>query len=209
MFAKTLSKDAQDSLAILGKGCLPPDTYMAGGSALALHLGHRYSIDFDFFTLHEFNQQKIALVLQNAGDFKVKTIKKDTLLGKFNGLDFSLFQYNYPLLFTTIGFKGINLADPRDIAAMKIAAIMDRGTKKDFIDLYFLSTKGIDLNNCFKYYDKKYKVLAGNLYSLIMSLSYFVEAEESEMPRMIKKVSWEEIKRFFEKEAVRLGKKYL
>lgn len=209
MFAKTLSAHAQDALAILGKNYLPPETYMAGGSALALHLGHRFSIDFDFFIRNEFDQKKTALILRKIGNFKVKTIKKDTLLGKFNGVDFSLFQYRYPLLFTTVEFKNINLADPRDIAAMKIAAVIDRGTKKDFIDLYFLSQKGISLDDCLNYYDKKYTVLANNLYSIITSLSYFAEAEESEMPRMIEKISWEEVKRFFEKKAVELGKRYL
>lgn len=95
------------------------------------------------------------------------------------------------------------------LGAMKIAAVMDRGTKKDFIDLYFLSKSGISLESCFEYYEKKYKALANNLYSIITSLSYFVDAENSEMPKMIDKVSWGEVKVFFEKEAVRLGKKYL
>jgi len=132
MFTKTLSENAQKSLALLGKGVLPPRTYL---------------------------------------DVKV--------------------------------------ADPRDIGAMKIAAVMDRGTKKDFIDLYFLSKRGVSLESCFEYYEKKYQALANNLYSILTSLSYFVDAESSEMPVMLEKVYWKEIKIFFEEEAVRLGKKYL
>ena len=93
--------------------------------------------------------------------------------------------------------------------AMKIAAVMDRGTKKDFIDLFFLSKKGISLEKYFQFYDKKYKALKNNLYSIIISLSYFNDAENSDMPKMIEKISWQEVKKFFEKEAVRLGKKYL
>lgn len=108
--------------------------------------------------------------------------------------------------FWDVDAKKIN---PKDIGAMKIAAVMDRGTKKDFIDLYFLSKKGIDFENCFEVYEKKYHALANNIYSIITSLSYFVDAETSEMPKMIKKISWEDVKKFFEKEAVRLGKKYL
>lgn len=209
MFTETLSENAQKSLALLGKDVLPPLTYLAGGSALALHLGHRISIDFDFFTNVFFSSEKLAKDLIKIGDFKPQTVLKDTLLGSFNNIKFSIFWYQYPLLFQTTDYQGVLVADLKDIAAMKIAAVMDRGTKKDFIDLYFLSKKGVVLESCFEYYEKKYNVLANNLYSIITSLSYFIDAENSEIPKMIDKVSWEEVKVFFEKEAVRLGKKYL
>jgi len=209
MFTKTLSENAQKSLALLGKGILPPNTYLAGGSALALHFGHRISIDFDFFIKASFSSEKLAKDLIKIGDFKPQTVLKDTLLGSFNDIKFSIFYYQYPLLFQATNYLGIQIADLKDIAAMKIAAVMDRGTKKDFIDLYFLSKNGISLESCFKYYEKKYQVLANNLYSIITSLSYFVDAENSEMPKMLEKVDWKEVKTFFEKEAVRMGKKYL
>lgn len=90
---------------------------------------------------------------------------------------------------------------------MKLVAVMERGTKKDFIDLYFLANQaGITLDQSLRNYDKKYQKLAGNIYSLVRSLSYFVEAEQSEMPPMLKKISWEEVKRFFQSEAKRLAK---
>jgi hypothetical protein len=209
MFTKTLSENAQKSLALLGQGVLPPNTYLAGGSALALHFGHRISIDFDFFTNVSFSSEKLANDLIKIGCFKTQTVLKDTLLGNFNDIRFSVFYYRYPLLFQAIDYQGVLIADPKDIAAMKIAAVMDRGTKKDFIDLYFLSKKGVPLESCLEYYEKKYEALATNLYSIITSLSYFVDAENSEMPQMIDKVNWEKVKSFFEKEAVRLGKKYL
>jgi hypothetical protein len=166
-------------------------------------------VDFDFFTTVLFSSEELAKGLAKVGDFKPQTILKDTLLGTFNGVKFSIFYYRYPLLFPSVNYQGISLADARDIAAMKIAALMDRGDKKDFIDLYFLAKKGIALESCFEFYEKKYKALANNLYSIIVSLSYFVDAENSEMPKMISKIKWEEVKTFFEKEAVRLGKKYL
>lgn len=209
MFTKTLSDSAQKSLAILGKGVLPKGTYLAGGSALALSFGHRTSVDFDFFTNISFSSSNLEKTLKNLGKFETKTVLSDTLLGTFNGVKFSIFYYNYPLLFTGQEFLGVNIADPKDIGAMKIAAVMDRGTKKDFIDLFFLSKRGVPLEDCLTFYDKKYKVLESNLYSIITSLSYFTDAEISEMPLMLEKVSWKEVKTFFEKEAVRLGKKYL
>ena len=210
MFTKTLSGKAQKSLAVLGKNnLLPKGTYMAGGSALALHFGHRLSVDFDFFTPFSFSSSGLKGELKKVGVFKYRKALSDTLLGTFNNVQFSMFYYNYPLLFPTSKFLGIEIADSKEIGAMKIAAVMDRGSKKDFIDLYFLSQNGISLEECFANYDKKYKVLENNLYSIITSLSYFVDAENSEMPVMLEKVNWQEIKKFFEKEAVRLGKKYL
>jgi len=209
MFTKTLSEDAQKSLALLGKNVLPGGTYMAGGSVLALHFGHRFSIDFDFFTTTSFSSGQIINRLKKLGDFKTQTAISDTLLGSFNDIKFSLFYYQYPLLFPTHEFLGAKMADPKDIGAMKIAAVMDRGIKKDFIDLYFLSENGISPERCIEIYDQKYKALGNNIYSIITSLSYFVDAENSEMPIMLAKISWDEVKTFFEKEAVRLGKKYL
>jgi len=211
MFAAVLSKNAQDALALLGKSKILPDkTYLAGGSALALHFGHRISEDFDFFTRSHFKGKVIAQKLKTIGRFKIQESKeKDNLLGLFNKTKFSLFFYDYPLIFKPILFQNIWLASPRDIMAMKLAAIMDRGTKKDFVDLYFLSKKGITIDEGFKYYQRKYKALSNNLYSLIKGISYFDDADNSEMPEMIKKVDWEEVKKFFRQEVVRLAKKHI
>jgi len=108
-----------------------------------------------------------------------------------------------------IHFDADGQHDSKDIAAMKLAAIMDRGTKKDFIDIYFLIKKGISIEKAFKYYDQKYRLLANNLYSLIKGLSYFDDAEDSDMPEMITKVDWEEVKKFLQNEVIRLANKYI
>ena len=211
MFTAVLSKTAKESLALLGKSkVLPKNTYLAGGSALAVHFGHRISVDFDFFTASHFRGREIVEKLEKLGRFIFQEAdEKDTLLGDFKGVKFSLFRYDYPLIFKPTDFLSITLADPKDIAAMKLAAIMDRGTKKDFIDIYFLIKKGISIENSFKYYNQKYRLLANNLYSLIKSLSYFDDAEDLEMPEMIKKINWDEVKKFLQKEVVRLANKYI
>lgn len=209
MFTKTLSRSAQDSLAILGKSGLLKDAYLAGGSALALHLGHRYSLDFDFFTSKLFDARQLTLKLGKLGNFKKEIIKSDTIVGEFNKVKFSFFYFPYTLVKKPGRFLNLRLADPADIGAMKIAAIVDRGTKRDFIDLYFLIMERYQIEEILKFYNKKYQKLSENIYSIIKSLKYFEDAEESEMPRMIKKISWEEVKKFFEKEAIKLGKEYL
>lgn len=210
MFTTAISKDAQHALALLGKSkYLPPKTYLAGGSALAIHFGHRKSEDFDFFTPNGFDADKIIKSLKKIGVFTINTKEKNTLLGVFSNVKFSLFKYEYPVLFKTFILSDIAILDPKDIAAMKLAAIIDRGTKKDFIDIFFLVKNNISLDNSLKYYDQKYKALANNLYSLIKGLLYFADAEDSDMPEMIEKLSWEEVKEFFQKEVVKLAKKYL
>ncbi len=147
----------------------------------------------------------MAKQLSKLGSFSVATIAPNTLLGVFNETKFSMFCYEYPSLFPTNNVWGIHVADKRDIAAMKIAAVMDRGTKKDFIDLYFLSKEGITLNDSLSYYDNKYGSLANNLYSILKSFTYFVDAEESEMPKMLKLVSWDEVKTFFRHQSTHLA----
>lgn len=210
MFTNTLSKGTQDALAILGDSkVLPRDSYLAGGTALALHLGHRISVDFDFFTSVVFDSDKVVRTLRQVGTFNLERFAENTVLGTFNHVRFSLFTYQYPLIFKTIPYLKIDLANPRDIGAMKIAAISTRGTKKDFFDLFKLAEVGITIDNCLKYYEKKYKSFANNTYTIISALSYFAEAEESADPQMIDKISWEEVKSFFEKEAIKLGQKYL
>lgn len=210
MFTGTLPVNAQKSLAVLGKAkCLPKQTYLAGGSGLALHLGHRVSVDFDFFAPESFNQETLAKNLSEHGKFSVTRTAPDTLLGVFENTKFSIFCYKYPLISEPIDYLGIRVASKIDIGAMKIAAIMDRGTKKDFIDLYFLSKDNLLLDDCLIYYDKKYGVLANNVYSIVTSMSYFDQAEKSEMPKMLKPVDWKDVKTFFERESIRLAKRHL
>ena len=209
MFTKVLSATAQNSLAILGKSGFLKDAYLAGGSGLALHLGHRYSLDFDFFTHRHFESKDVTRKLMKIGKFEKNTFHSDTILGTFNSIKFSLFYLEYPLIQKPQLFLDIFIANPADIAAMKVAAIVDRGTKRDFIDLYFLVKEKYELEVILNFYDRKYQKLSENIYSILKGLKYFEDAEESEMPRMIKQVSWEEVKRFFEKKVVELGKKYL
>ncbi|KKS95757.1 MAG: hypothetical protein UV73_C0014G0034 [Candidatus Gottesmanbacteria bacterium GW2011_GWA2_43_14] len=209
MFTTTLSDHAQTTLALLGKSGLVSKAYLAGGSALALYFGHRYSIDFDFFSSEKFDPQKLSHDLKQLGKFKTSVAKGISLIGEFNAVKLSYFEYNYPLIGPFAKFSDINIASIDDIAAMKLVAIMDRGTKKDFIDLFEMIKQGRNLEDLFKLYDKKYKLLAENIYSILRSLQYFDDAELSQMPRMIRKVTWKEVKGLISAETIRLAGKYL
>lgn len=120
-----------------------------------------------------------------------------------------MFYYKYPLLARTLSFEGIQLASLADVAAMKIHAIEDRGARRDFVDVYFLAKK-YTLEEMLDFYQKKYAVFEDHLYSILRSLDYFEDAEqESQMPRMLTNVAWEEVKEYFRKETHRLTDKKL
>jgi predicted nucleotidyltransferase component of viral defense system len=168
--------------------------YLAGGTALALQFGHRKSIDLDWFSPKPFSTKKIKESLKKIGELEVDSEQKDTLNCRLNGVKLSFFEYPYKVLFPFIEYSGINVANFKDIACMKLDAISSRGSKKDFIDLYFL-LKEISLDEILNLFDQKYKEIKYNKMHLLKSLTYFEEAEEEPMPKMIKEVKWGNVKR--------------
>ena len=211
MFEEILSKDAKESLALLGKSKFLQDAYMAGGTALALQIGHRLSHDFDFFTAKEFNENILVQRIKKLiPEFQLERTEWGTILGYIEKTSFSLFYYTYPLLFKTHNFLGVSIADIKDIAPMKIAAISDRGTKRDFIDLYFIIEieKILSLQGILELYDRKFKTLKQNKLHIFKSLTYFDDAEQGEMPEMIRDVSWKEVKKLFERKVKNLSKEF-
>lgn len=181
--------------------------YLAGGTALQLHFGHRHSYDLDFFSEGGFDAKNLRDKFSSLSDFEISQLEEDTLLGKVGETKVSFFYYRYKLIGKPRLFLGIRIASLEDIGAMKIDAVSSRGTKRDFFDLYFLS-QIYPLEKILGFYDRKYGKLAANKFHLIKSLNYFSDAEEDPDPDLVKKVSWGKVKDFFEKElevlAVRL-----
>ncbi len=209
MFEEVLPQKAKESLAALGDSGILKDAYMAGGTALALGIGHRHSYDFDFFTRKEFDEKMLVQRIKKLiPGFELEKTDWRTIVGYIEKTRFTLFFYDYPLLFPTQKFLKINIVDPKEVAPMKIAAIADRGKKRDFIDLFFIIKKEklLDLEECLKLYDKKFKLLRQNKVHILKSLSYFEDADQDETPQMIKEVEWQEVKDFFKKELINLGK---
>lgn len=200
MFEDTLDKGAKENLAVLGRAGILSDAYLGGGTAAALQLGHRISVDFDFFTAKEFVPKVFSAELAKSGSFDEEQADKGTVIGKFEGIKFSIFIYKYPLIFPPLKYLSLDIADIRDIAAMKIDAVATRGAKRDFVDLYFMCKSGYKLAGLLDFYDKKYGMLASNLIHIQKSLVFFNDAEPDEMPVMLKEVKWEEIKKYFEDE---------
>ena len=177
--------------------------YLAGGTGLALQIEHRKSYDLDFFTEREFNTGEIIDFLKDNFDTQLEMSDKKTIKAQIDGIRFSLFYYDYPLLSGFKKFNGINLASIEDISAMKLVAITNRGAKRDFVDLYFIS-KMEGLKKLLGYYEKKYKKIKPNIYNVLKALVYFDDAGNEPMPRMIKKVGWQEVKEYFRTEVKRI-----
>jgi predicted nucleotidyltransferase component of viral defense system len=207
VFEQVLPGNTKAILALLEKAEIIQKAYLAGGTALALQLGHRISYDLDFFTKEEFNEQMLLPESKKISDFQLEKIAWRTILGKFEDVKFSIFYYKYPILYPIKKFGMINITDVLDIAAMKIAAVASRGTKRDFIDLYFICKETASLKEAINLYDRKYQNLAATKVHIIKSLVYFDDANPEEMPEMLKKVTWEEVKKYFENEVKKLVKR--
>ena len=180
--------------------------YMAGGTALALQIGHRTSLDFDFYTNKSFDSAKLYQELRKRFE-KVILLQKaeDSLIVKLDGVAVSFFYYPYPIAFLPAEIEGVRIASKQDIAAMKIIAISDRGTKRDFIDVYFL-LKEFALKEIFEFVKKKYPEF--NIYVGLRGLTYFADAEKKQQRKLylFKSVSWVEIKKFLIKEVKKFQK---
>jgi hypothetical protein len=114
--------------------------YLAGGTALALQLGHRRSVDFDWFREDPIDDPlRLAADVRAAGlRFETDRVEKGTLHGQASGVRVSFLEYGYPLLRPLREVEGLRLAALEDIAAMKLAAVAQRGSKKDFVDVFAL-----------------------------------------------------------------------
>ena len=178
--------------------------YLAGGTAISIKYNHRYSEDFDFFSEKSFSAKLELLLhkLKEKAQLEVITLKEDTLIFYLNGVRLSFFKYPYKLLQPAKEFPklfGVKIASDEDIAAMKAVAILQRGTKKDFFDLWFLMKKNRwPLQKVISLCTKKY----GNLFpqhQFLKAAIYFRDAEsENSFPEVEK--SWKEVKEFFTKE---------
>lgn len=176
--------------------------YLAGGTAIALHLGHRESIDFDFFTDKNFINDKLLQSLEKLGKLKIDEFDKTTLLGWLDNVKLSFFKYRHPCLEEPEEYRGLKVASIEDLVAMKIIAISQRGTKKDFIDFHAIIKSGWNFEAIFSAIERKYHGAEYNKMHLLKSLTYFNDTEDELMPKMLKSITWEQVKAELEEEVL-------
>lgn len=198
MHEEVLPAGTRDVFQRLAKSGIVNNAYLAGGTNIALQLGHRISRDLDFFTPTKFDERALAQQLEAQG-LKTDRIEWQTIDGYFGDVKFSWFFYTYPLLFETVTYDGIHLVDLRDAAAMKVEAIAARGTRRDFVDLFvLLQQKGWRMVELFSWYQQKYGGTRNTMLHALKSLAYFDDADTDETPLvLLQPVDWQEVKRYF------------
>jgi predicted nucleotidyltransferase component of viral defense system len=187
--------------------------YLAGGTGLALHLGHRFSVDLDFFSDASDavgSDERAALGAAFDDPTLAISFDKDmTFVATWRGVGVSFFRLSlYPLVQTPLLVDGVRVATIEEIGAMKLAAIISRGTRKDYVDLYFILQQ-TPVERLFEVAAVKYARVRTFAVSALRALTYFAEADATPMPQMIQRASWQTIKRFLEQQALTAGRKRL
>lgn len=148
--------------------------YLAGGTSLALQIGHRDSVDFDFFSEADFDTKELFERLREIfkGHILLKIEEDQSTLTVLidDSVKISFFTYKYKLIKQTISDENLTLASIEDIGCMKLSAITGRASNKDYIDLYFI-LKRLSLSDLLKKAREKYPELERNL--ILKSLVYF------------------------------------
>ena len=173
--------------------------YLGGGTALALHLGHRKSIDLDWFTSERIDDplRLVARVLDSDIAIEEARTDKGTVHGKVDGVRLSLFEYRYPLLgpITRLEGSGVPIAALEDLAAMKLSAIAQRGTRRDFMDVHALALEFRPLTRMLDLYRRKFDI--EDITHVVYGLSYFDDADAERPPTMLRDTDWEAVKADF------------
>lgn len=165
---------------------------LVGGTSLALQYGHRSSVDLDFFGDIPENDIFFIGILEQFGKLQAQSTSKLIKSFVVDGIKVDFVNYShFPWIDDAIVEDGLRLASPIDIAAMKVSAIEGRGSKKDFIDLYFL-LQHFSFEDILGFYTKKYPQYS--MFRTRMALTYFEDAENHENPKLFDKVEWIEVK---------------
>ena len=161
---------------------------LVGGTSLALQLGHRNSNDIDLFGNSEINQYLFEEKIKEFGEVEISQSSKNILITKINDIKVDFVNYKYPLLKEFLVVDNIRMLSTQDIAAMKLNAIIGRGSKKDFIDLFFLLNE-FSLKEILNFYTQKFN--DGSIFLVQKSLTYFDDADIQPQPKMFKDFDWE------------------
>jgi len=165
---------------------------LVGGTALALQLGNRESIDLDMFSTADFSSNEVLSSLLNDYQIVVNNQLTQTLISTINHVKVDFIKFHYPFIRPFVVIDNIRMASVEDIAAMKLDAVTGRGSKKDFYDLYFLLQQ-FSIDDLFSFYIEKYP--HQTTFHVIRSLTYFEDAEIQPNPIVFDKtITWEIVK---------------
>lgn len=195
----------------VGKHAFAQRFYLAGGTALGLQLGHRLSMDLDFFSstdeLEERSRQEIITALEQKFSLDVDEGGLASLHLKVEGEVIGFMGYSYPLIASTQELEGVQLAGLLDIGLMKLDAVAGRGMRKDFIDLYFIAQQ-LSLDELLAHGQEKYPLNRDFGMMALTALTDFVVADAGTEIQTTPPVRWNDVRNFFKKEARRIGQQW-
>jgi hypothetical protein len=198
-------------MQVIGSSDLVPNFYLAGGTALALQLGHRRSVDLDFFTevdaVRPSTHRHILSTLENLRPTVVEQ-EWGNLLLVIDDLHVGFFSYGYGLVAPTRQADGVPLAGLADIGLMKLDALASRGSRKDFCDLYFVAQR-VSLRALFDLAPTKYPTIRDFEAMVVRYMADFDRADQETPLPLLQDVDWETIKTYFRRQAVLLGRRWL
>ncbi|MDD7318452.1 MAG: nucleotidyl transferase AbiEii/AbiGii toxin family protein [Prevotellaceae bacterium] len=188
---ETVVPDTLELLKELMSAPVLSEMRLVGGTALALQYGHRQSVDLDFFGKWNASAEEIDEALGKIGNYTIFNHTENIRTYEVNGVKVDFVNYKYDWIDDMVEEGGIRLASPKDIAAMKVNAIEGRGSRKDFIDMFFL-LEHYSLSEIIGFYREKYPEYS--VFRALMSLTYFTDAENQIMPKMLLPFEWEGLK---------------
>lgn len=191
LYLETVESSTLELLKKLQRLPVLEQTRLVGGTALALQLGHRKSIDLDFFGTVDCEAEYLRESIAGIASLTILKESPHIHIYIVDGIKVDIVIYKYPWLDDVVLEQGLRLASVSDIAAMKITAIIGRGTKKDFIDIAFL-LHHFSLEEILHFYAAKYN--DSSVFMAMKSLAYFDDAEADPMPDMFVNQSWQQVK---------------
>ena len=192
LYKETIEPKTLELLIDLQKEPLLSTFNLVGGTALALHLGHRKSIDLDFFTSESFDLEEVKMMLIKKYDFKVSYSRSQTLKGFINGVKVDFIKFDYPHLHNCDIIDEVRIESVPVIIAMKLLSITDNGSRiKDFIDIAYLSS-WFSLEEMLQFFIRK--ITNSNIMMPIKALTYFDDIDFNESIVMLNNnFDWDKI----------------
>jgi len=209
VFDQVLPSETLELLRDLNGEIARQGFYLAGGTGLALQLGHRVSEDLDFFTAIEFDPVSLARRLEQRSGYSETLVSKGTLYCRIAGVKLSFLHYPVPLRFPTAEYRSVTVADWRDILAEKYKTLSQRGSRRDFYDVHACFTlRTLSVAEAIAIFKDRFSRTGINYQHVLKSLTWFVDADAEPDPRLLIRTDWAEVKRFFESHAAEFAKDF-
>lgn len=210
LFWNTITDDMRIVLGEFSQTAIAQRFYLAGGTALSLQIGHRLSVDLDFFSSSE-DIPTIRPALEHALA-QFSPILSDSSWGNLvylaRDIRIGFYGYGFPLVAPLVESEAIRLASIEDIALMKLDAMLSRAARKDFYDLYYIC-KNIPIKQLFKLANHKYSSVRDFESQATKRLVYFENAERESEPSLLEKVSWQTVQEYFRQQAKEIEQSWL